>query len=171
MRSLLVAAVAALGILTSVGAEAAGEPRVPRLGRIVVVVFENKDVRRGDRRAVCTDIRSSWLAVTRCSTNYYAVERPSLPNYLAMISGSTQGLTKNCTECVFEARNLADTIEVSGRTWKTYAEGLPARRVHRRPSPARYVKRHNPFLYFTSVLSNPTQATAHRSVFGVRRRQ
>ena len=155
MRSLQVAAVAALGILTSVGAEAAGEPRVPRLERIVVVVFENKDYDEviGAPSAPTFDLMARRYALLE---NYYAVERPSLPNYLAMISGSTQGLTKNCTECVFESRNLADTIEASGRTWKVYAEGLP-RVGYTGAQSGRYVKRHNPFPYFRSVLSNPAR--------------
>jgi hypothetical protein len=32
-------------------------------------------------------------------TNYFAVTHPSLPNYIAMISGSTQGITKDCKDC------------------------------------------------------------------------
>jgi len=53
------------------------------------------------------------------------VAHPSLPNYLALVSGSTQGVTSDCTSCQVAARNLADTLEGAGKTWKTYAEGLP----------------------------------------------
>lgn len=155
MRSLLVAALAATGVLTSVGAEAAGKPRVPRLEHIVVVVFENKDFDEviGASAAPTFNAMARRYAVFR---RYYAVARPSLPNYLAMISGSTQGLTETCTQCVFNHRNLADTIEASGRTWKAYLEGLPLRGFTGAQW-GRYVKRHNPFPYFTSVVNRPAR--------------
>jgi hypothetical protein len=33
-----------------------------------------------------------------------------------MISGSTQNITTNCTDCFVDQANLADEIEASGRT-------------------------------------------------------
>jgi hypothetical protein len=109
MRLLTVAAVAAVSVLATVGAEAAGKPRVPRLERIVVVVFENKDFGEviGSPSAPTFNAMARRYALLR---RYYAVARPSLPNYLAVISGSTQGLTETCTECVFDDRNLADVL-------------------------------------------------------------
>ena len=155
MRSLLVAAVAAVGVVASVGAGAAGKPQVPRLERIVVVVFENKDFDQviGSPSAPTFNAMARRYALFR---SYYAVARPSLPNYLAMISGSTQGLTETCTECVFDDRNLADTIEASGRTWKAYLEGLPLR-GYTGAQWGNYVKRHNPFPYFKSVVNRPAR--------------
>ena len=52
------------------------------------------------------------------------------------------------------APNLADTLERAGRTWKTYAEGLP-RAGFTGARAGRYAKKHNPFLYFTDVVSRP----------------
>jgi phosphatidylinositol-3-phosphatase len=155
MRSLFVAAVASVSVLATVGAEAAGKPRVPRLERIVVVVFENKDFDEviGSASAPTFNAMARRYALLR---RYYAVARPSLPNYLAMISGSTQGLTATCTECVFDDRNLVDTIEASGRTWKAYLEGLPLP-GYTGAQWGRYVKRHNPFPYFTSVVNRPAR--------------
>ncbi|HEU0304891.1 MAG TPA: alkaline phosphatase family protein [Gaiellaceae bacterium] len=155
MRSLLVAAVASIGVVASAGAEAAGAPRVPRLERIVVVVFENKDYDEviGAESAPTFNLMARRHALLR---GYYAVAHPSLPNYLALVSGSTHGLTENCTECVFDARNLADTIEASGRTWKAYLQGLPLR-GYTGARWGRYVKRHNPFPYFRSVVYRPAR--------------
>ena len=32
-------------------------------------------------------------------TNYFAVSHPSLPNYIALVSGSTANITSDCTHC------------------------------------------------------------------------
>jgi phospholipase C len=84
-------------------------------------------------------------------TRYYAVTHPSLPNYLALVSGSTQGITGDCTDCSVSAPNLVDALESAGRSWKTYAEGIP------RPGwlgaeSGSYAKKHVPFLYFRDVI-------------------
>lgn len=148
---------AAAVAVTMSGAAAAGptvaSTHVPALKRVVVVVFENHSydqIIRNPYAPTLNAMARKYALLTR----YHAVARPSLPNYLALVSGSTQGLTTTCTECVFDATNLTDTIEASGRTWKTYAEGLPEPGFTGAQSGS-YVKRHNPFLYFTSVVSRP----------------
>ena len=155
VRALAAAALAAISVFMAVGAEASDTAKVPRLDRIVVVVFENKtfDELIGSPAAPTFNRLAGRYSLL---TRYYALARPSLPNYLALVSGSTQGVGETCTECVFDAQNLADTIEASGRTWKTYAEGLPARGFTGAES-GLYVKRHNPFVYFTSVVSKPAR--------------
>jgi phosphoribosyl-AMP cyclohydrolase len=71
-------------------------------------------------------------------------------------SGSTQRVRITCTSCIFDAKSLADTIEASGRTWKTYAEGLPAPGFLG-PFKGRYAKKHNPFAYFRSIAEDPAR--------------
>jgi len=128
---------------------------VPRLSHVVVIVFENKEI---------TDIVGNPNAPTLNSlarrgaafAQYHAVAHPSLPNYLALVSGSTHGIRTSCTDCLIGARSLADTFNAAKIDWKTYAEGLP------RPGwpGARYrlyAKRHNPFLYFRSVLADASR--------------
>ena len=73
-----------------------------------------------------------------------------MPNYLALVSGSTHGITSDCTDCVVHARSLADTLEAAGKTWKTYAEDLP-RPGFTGASAGKYAKKHDPFLYFRDV--------------------
>ena len=87
---------------------------------------------------------------TRPLTNYNGVAHPSLPNYLALVSGSTHGITGDCTDCVVPARNLADTLAAAGKTWKTYAEDLPSPGFTGGSS-GRYAKKHDPFLYFRDI--------------------
>ena len=61
---------------------------------------------------------------------------PSQPNYLALFSGSTQGVTDDSCPLTFSGANLAAQLQAAGRTFVGYSEDLPARRVHRLPQPA-----------------------------------
>lgn len=128
---------------------------VPAFDHVVVIVFENKESTSvlGNRAAPTFNVYGRRYARL---TRYYGVTHPSLPNYLALVSGSTQGITTDCTDCVVEAQSLADTIEASGRTWKTYAEGLPAPGFLG-PFKGRYAKKHNPFAYFRGIAEDPAR--------------
>ncbi|HUZ15299.1 MAG TPA: alkaline phosphatase family protein [Gaiellaceae bacterium] len=89
-------------------------------------------------------------------TNYDAVTHPSLPNYLAVVSGSTHGITTDCTTCVVNAKNLADSLDKAHKTWKTYAEDLPSAGAMGSfyGGTNGYVKRHDPFMYFKDIRSS-----------------
>src|SRR5262245_60868789 len=83
------------------------------------------------------------------ATNAYAVAHPSLPNYLALIGGSTFGITSDCTTCWINAPNLADSIESSGRTWHAYMESMTT--PCQLSDGGGYVQKHNPFVYFNDI--------------------
>ena len=137
------------------GGAQAGRQRVPVFEHVVVVVMENKDQASvlGSKQAPHFNSLAGRYAVL---SGYRGVVHPSLPNYLALVSGSTHGIQDDCTSCVVSARNLADTLERSGRSWKTYAEGLP-RAGFTGPYSGRYAKKHDPFLYFRDVLASPAR--------------
>jgi hypothetical protein len=128
---------------------------VPAFDHVVVIIFENKETASvlGNRAAPTF---RSYAGRYAKLTRYYGVTHPSLPNYLALVSGSTQGITTDCTDCVVDTQSLADTIEASGRTWKTYAEGLPAPGFLG-ASKGRYAKKHNPFAYFRDIADDPAR--------------
>jgi hypothetical protein len=144
--------VALLALMACPGATATP---LPDFEHVVVIVFENKE----STSVLGNPAAPTFNAYARRYVNltrYYSVTHPSLPNYLALVSGSTHGIKSNCTTCVAAGKSLADTIETSGRTWKTYAEGLP------RPGflgafSRRYTKKHNPFAYFPDVANNPSR--------------
>jgi phosphatidylinositol-3-phosphatase len=149
-----VACAALICALLAGGAATAAVP-VPVFDHVVMIVFENKEATSiiGNRAAPTFNTYARRYAKL---TRYYGVTHPSLPNYLALVSGSTQGITTDCTDCAVDAQSLADTIEASGRTWKTYAEGLPG------PGflgafAGRYAKKHNPFAYFRDVSTDPAR--------------
>jgi len=129
--------------------------QVPSFTHVVLVVFENHEATSifGNPDA------STFNALARryaTLTDYDAVAHPSLPNYLALVSGSTQRISSDCTDCVVRARSLADTLAAAGKTWKTYAEDLPYPGFTG-ASAGRYAKKHDPFLYFNAVLAKPAR--------------
>jgi phosphatidylinositol-3-phosphatase len=69
----------------------------PASSHVAVLVMENKE--RGD--VVCSSSSRYVGALARryaIATSSYAITHPSLPNYLALTSGSTQGITSDCTD-------------------------------------------------------------------------
>jgi phospholipase C len=131
------------------------QPQVPAFDHVVVVVLENKERGKvlGNLDAPAFNAFARNGAVLRA---YRGVTHPSLPNYLALVSGSTHGISSDCTRCTVGGRSLADTLEARKLTWKAYAEGLP-RVGWTGPSRGRYAKKHVPFLYFRRVLARPAR--------------
>jgi len=139
--------------------EAGAAPGVPSFDHVIVVVFENKE----SGRVLGSPDAPTFTAYAKRHANitrYYGVTHPSLPNYLALVSGSTHAIKENCTSCTISARTLGDTVEASGRTWKVYAEGLPAAGYVGAVS-GRYAKKHNPFVYFRNIAANPVRRRIH----------
>jgi phospholipase C len=143
--------VLAVLIAVACGASAASRQAVPSFEHVIVVVLENKSQGSvlGNPEAPNFNAFAKRYAVL---SHYGGVAHPSLPNYLALISGSTHGITVDCTTCTVSGRNLADTLERAHLTWKAYAEGLP-RPGFTGPFAGRYAKKHVPFLYFRDVVS------------------
>jgi hypothetical protein len=143
-------ALAAIAAVSCSGSAAARNP-LPRFEHVLVVVLENKSESNllGNADAPNFNRLAKRFAVL---SRYGGVAHPSLPNYLALISGSTHGIRSNCTSCVVSGRSLADTLEQADLSWKTYAEGLP-RPGFTGASSGRYAKKHVPFLYFRNVLA------------------
>jgi hypothetical protein len=95
------------------------------------------------------------------SAQFYAVAHPSLPNYLAFWSGSTQGVTNDATHNL-SATSLSNQMATAGRSWRTYAQNYPATSgCHTASSysggvdgpgvAGTYVRKHNPAMSFTYV--------------------
>lgn len=129
--------------------------QLPCLRHVVVIIFEN----RSYGQVIGSPAAPTFNRLARTGallTRYYGVAHPSLPNYIALISGSTHGVTTDCIRCSVRARNLADELDAAGRSWRVYAEGLPATGFAGIQA-GRYVKRHNPFLYFADIGASPVR--------------
>src|SRR3954452_4217081 len=88
---------------------------VPDFRKIVVVVEEN----RGYGEIVASPSApyiNSLAAGGALFTNSFAVTHPSLANYLALFSGSTQGLTDDADH-TFTGPNLDTQLKAAGKTF------------------------------------------------------
>jgi phosphatidylinositol-3-phosphatase len=176
--ALLVAAVLVVGIsfpaerdhVTAAGRAALHVARVPlhavravpRFSHAILVVFENHSARRILGR-VGSPFR--WLAHRNALLSRYdAVAHPSLPNYLALVSGSTYGVHHDCTHCVFRGPSLADTLTAHSLTWKMYVEHLPLY-LSQGLSITGPEKARLPFLYFRTLLGASGRLTVPLSAF------
>ena len=86
----------------------------------------------------------------------WAVAHPSLPNYLAMISGSTHGCRSNSCARGIRGKTLAGQFARHGLKWRGYFEELPER-GYPGDDVGNYVQHHNPFVYFRTITSKPKQ--------------
>jgi hypothetical protein len=140
---------------TATPTQGGGSGQVPNFSHVIVMVFENREY-----SSVIGS--SSWphlnaLANQYASlTKYYAVAHPSLPNYIAMTSGDTQDITSDCSSCYVNATNIVDSIEESGRSLRAYMESMPSA-CYTGSSSGKYVKRHNPFLYYNDIRNDTTR--------------
>ncbi len=155
---------------------------IPRYEHIFVIIAENKayDQIIGNPNAP----HLNQLAQTYGSaTQFYGEVHPSEANYIAMLGGSTFGIHDddafychaNLTDpfCAYAhepdyadhtiaSRSLMDQLKDKGLTWKGYFEDIPApgSKAVFAPSPDRplYAVKHNGFLNFRSVQTDPNLA-------------
>jgi phospholipase C len=146
---LLLVALAALLLAPSPAAGAA------RDSHVVLIVLENREydqvIGGADAPYLNHLARRGALA-----TDYHGVTHPSLPNYLALLGGSTFGIDENCTDCSAAGDNLAAQLSRAGVSWRAYMGGMP-RACFGGAEHGTYVKRHNPFMYFPSVAAAPSR--------------
>ncbi len=90
------------------------------------------------------------------ATASFAITHPSLPNYLALTSGSTHGIDSDCTDCHIAGRNLVDQLEGASISWKAYMEDLP-RPCFLGAGSRGYVQKHDPFVYYDNVRNSPAR--------------
>ena len=88
---------------------------------IVVVIDENQSFQDviGSPDAPFVN---SLTAQGTLFTNYFAIGHPSQPNYLAMYSGSTQGVTGDSTYYFPTTPSLGGELQQAGYSFAGYAE-------------------------------------------------
>lgn len=131
---------------------------LPTPDHVLVVMMENKDP--GE---VLDDAAAPYLsALARAGASFtdaHAETHPSQPNYLALFSGSTQGVTDDGCDHTFGGPNLGSALIAAGRTFVGYAEGLP-RAGATVCTAGRYARKHSPWVNFTDVSGAATNQPA-----------
>jgi phospholipase C len=124
---------------------------------IIVIVMENheySDVIGSGTGAPYQNYLASKYAL---ATQYYAVAHPSLPNYFALIAGSTLGISSDCqpSQCSQSGKSVVDLLNQAGFSWKEYAESMPTNCSQTVSSDNNlYYPKHVPFVYFTDITGN-----------------
>jgi len=91
--------------------------------------------------------------VSRCglATNYDAASHPSLPNYVALTSGSTQGISDDGEPSSHPLHSPSIFSEL-GSNWRALVESMPGRCDH--VTSGQYAARHNPAVYYTTIAAS-----------------
>lgn len=141
------AGLAILAPMTTANAVAA----LPRPAHVVVVIEENHSYSQIIGSSSAPYINS--LAAQGASfTNSHAITHPSEPNYLALFSGSTQGVTDDSCPHTFGAANLGAELISAGLTFTSYSESMPSDGYTGCTS-GEYARKHNPWVNFSNVPS------------------
>ncbi|MFG3101388.1 alkaline phosphatase family protein [Streptomyces sp. NPDC048182] len=152
-----VALVTATGLLPphrAAGSGALGDApvasAVPQFDHVVVVMFENKNystIKGGSSAPYLNSLASQGTLFT----GSFGITHPSQPNYIALFSGSQQGVTNDdCPSSQFRTGNLGQQLLTAGRTFKGYSEGLPSA-GYTGCSSGKYRSKHAPWAYFPTV--------------------
>jgi hypothetical protein len=128
---------------------------------VAVVVLEN--------HAPADVLRSGWLARAARhggqATSAFGETHPSLGNYLALLSGSTLGVSDDdVSRGPFAAPTVVGQFTRRHVSWRAYLNGMPTPcfgRTDDQDVTGRYAKRHNPFLLFTEVTAHPGLCAKH----------
>jgi chitodextrinase len=114
---------------------------------VVWVVFENKQYSQiiGSANAPYINKVANQCGL---ATNFYAEAHPSLPNYIAMTSGSTQGITDDSGPSSHPL-SVPSIFSQLGAGWKSLQEDMPSNCYL--SNSGNYAVRHNPAVYYTNI--------------------
>lgn len=151
---------AAVGLWTGLGGSSSAASAVPTPDHVVVVVMENhaySQVIGSSSAPYINSLKTGGANLTQS----YAITHPSQPNYYALFSGSTQGVTDDsCVTPGFSsAANLASEAIAAGRTWASYNESLPSQ-GSTTCSSGNYAQKHNPWFGFKNVPTSSAKTFA-----------
>lgn len=121
---------------------------------VVMVIFENQNYSEIIGSAVMPFF-NSVADQNAAAIQFYANVHPSIGNYFVMTTGQTV-TADNSFSGTYDGDNVVRRLTAAGKTWKVYAESLPAV-GHVGGDVYPYVRRHNPFSYFTDAINDPAQ--------------
>ena len=86
------------------------------------------------------------------ATNYHALAHPSLPNYVALTSGGTQGVTDDSGTSTYPLSVPSIFSQLRGGQSRSLQESMPSN--CRKSDSGQYVLHHNPMAYYTNLGSD-----------------
>jgi acid phosphatase len=112
----------------------------PAPKHVFVIVLENTSYQLALQQPYIASVARQYAV----ATSYRAVASPSLPNYLALSSGSTWGIRDDSYHRL-PAGGVGSQLTDAGISWKAYMEGFTGDCFN---SPYPYSLKHNPFAYY-----------------------
>ena len=134
-------------------------PHLPRPDHIVMVIEENHSYSQIIDSPDAPYI-NKLAAQGAVFTQSFGLTYPSQPNYLALFSGSTQGITDNSCPHIFTTANLGHALLAAGLTFAGYSEDLPSV-GSLICSVGLYARKHNPWVNWQDSVANGLPATAN----------
>jgi phosphatidylinositol-3-phosphatase len=107
---------------------------------VFVIVMENRSYEQALAGGYTARLASQYAV----ATNYHGVAHPSLPNYLAITSGSTWGVTDDGYHQL-PLTGIGQQLTTAGIPWRAYMEGMSGTCFS---SPYPYALKHDPFGYY-----------------------
>lgn len=130
---------------------AANPPSWQNIQHVVVIILENTNA----VDAKSQPFMKSLITKGAYLSQSFAITHPSQPNYIALVAGSTLGVTGDGNVTV-DAKHLGDLFDAKGLSWKSYAENYPGN-CYLGGSSGPYARKHEPFISFRTVQMNSAQ--------------
>lgn len=128
--------------------------QVPQVQHVVVLVLENTNYSDVIGSANMPYL-NGLLTQGALAAQYFANTHPSIPNYFIMTTG--QPITSDDTfSGVVSNDNVVRELSASGKSWKMYAESIPAQ-GYLGGDQFPYLRDHNPFSFFSDVQQSAAQ--------------
>ena len=122
---------------------------VPRPSHTILVILENhsySDIIGNPAAPYLNSLAAHGASFTRS----FATTHPSEPNYLALFSGSTHGVTSDSCPHTFTGRNLGSELRAAHDSFGGFSESLP-RTGYSGCSYGPYARKHNPWVNFADL--------------------
>jgi len=134
----------------------------PNISTVFTIVFENEDA-----SSVLVPANPTFYGLAQkyaAPAHYGSSTHPSLPNYIVMTSGSTNGVVNdndpNENFRVPGTENVAAQLDASNLMWRAYMESMGAPCTMASDG-ALYSAHHNPFLYYAYVAGDSARCQQH----------
>lgn len=115
---------------------------------VLVIMEENKGYKATLGTCSADPYLCSLAKAYTSLVGWTGVSHPSLPNYLAVDSGSTQGCSSDGCATGLKAPDFGAQLDSAGIPWDAYMESMP-KACDTASGAGAYARKHNPFVYFT----------------------
>jgi phospholipase C len=125
-----------------------------RYRHVIWIVFENQGYDKVIGNHADLPYTNALSNACGLATNYFGVGDPSLPNYIAMTSGGTQGVTGDSSRPL-AVPSIFSQVAARHWQWRSYSESMPSNCFladYPSGQPV-YTAHHEPVVYYSGIRS------------------